>query len=62
MSLRCSIRTPVLLLRGGRCDGACRRVADVLMFSNIAHRFKFSRFLGVSYEVEASFVAWGGGR
>jgi len=33
MSLRCSIRTPVLLVRGGRCDGACRRVADVLVLS-----------------------------
>lgn len=33
MSIRCSIRTPVLLVRGRRCDGACRRVADVLMFS-----------------------------
>ena len=62
MSLRCSIRTPVLFLRGGRCDGACRRVADVLMFSTLHIGLSSLDFLGVSHEDETSFVAWGGGR
>ena len=61
MSIRCSIRTPVLLVRGRRCDGACRRVADVLMLSALHIQGKFY-FLGVSHEDETSFVAWGGGR